>query len=62
MKVGQKVYDLEYGWGKVVNINETESYPIAVNFVIGVYEYYTKEGTRSSYGNRMLFNRKKWVI
>ena len=41
-KVGDRVYDYQFGWGEVVGLN-TRNYPICVQFVNNSYAY-TNEG------------------
>lgn len=31
-KVGDKVFDARYGWGKIINIDYSKNYPICVDF------------------------------
>lgn len=43
-KVGDKVFDIRYGWGEVVDDGFTKDYPIHVTFDEGRLDAYTKEG------------------
>ena len=43
-KVGQKVICKVHGEGVVENVDEDGTYPVAVVFVGGEWDYYTEEG------------------
>ena len=42
-KVGDKVFDVQYGWGRVVEIDVNEEFPIGVDFIESI-ESYTLDG------------------
>ena len=46
-KVGDKVFDIRYGWGMVVNDNFSSKYSIYVNFNVVESHTYTKDGKDS---------------
>lgn len=43
-KVGDKVYDLRYGWGEVVRISYKDTLPVHVRFKDGYDAYYKCNG------------------
>jgi hypothetical protein len=55
-KVGDRVWCLVYGWGKITQIDYSEDYPITVKFDNFSVTYYTVDGKLSdSTKNRSLF-------
>ena len=54
-KVGDTVWCVAYGKGKVVHVNETGAYPVKVQFVDLNSDYYTYEGKLRKKGSRTLF-------
>ena len=54
-KVGQEVWCLLYGKGKVVKVYDTDDYPIKVEFDNADSQYYTRDGTYYVDCNRTLF-------
>lgn len=44
-KVGDKVYDYQYGWGKIFDIDKRLNYPIKVGFGNLSPISYTKDGS-----------------
>jgi hypothetical protein len=66
-KVGQTVYCLVFGRGKVVGIDEncSHSYPVAVNFEIpGIdsHDFYTFDGKLRKAGRRTLYFSEPKII
>ena len=56
-KVGDEVYCLNYGHGKVSYINNNSSLPILVNYANGNNNFYTENGKLNSlFVNRCLFH------
>lgn len=43
-RIGDKVWSLWSGWGEVIEIERSESYPIYVSFPNGEYESFTLDG------------------
>jgi hypothetical protein len=55
-KVGDRMWCLVYGWGKITQIDYSEDYPITVKFDNFSVTYYTVDGKLSdSTKNRSLF-------
>lgn len=54
-KVGQEVWCLLYGKGKVVKVYDTDDYPIKVEFDNADSQYYTRNGKYHVDCNRTLF-------
>lgn len=54
-KVGQEVWCLLYGKGKVVKVYDTDDYPIKVEFDNADCQYYTRNGKYHVDCNRTLF-------
>ena len=54
-KVGQEVWCLLYGKGEVVNVSDTDDYPIKVEFDNADSQCYTRNGTYNVDCNRTLF-------
>ena len=44
-KVGDRVYDYRFGWGKITRLIDNVLYPIKVAFESDAFEYYTIEGS-----------------
>lgn len=43
-KVGDKVFDINFGWGKVTDVNPGDNYPIYVKFKRAKRCWYTNKG------------------
>jgi len=43
-KVGDKVFDIHYGWGVIIEVNSDYTYPISVEFDDDNFESYTYDG------------------
>jgi hypothetical protein len=43
-KIGDKVFDIFYGWGVIIEVNQDLTYPIGVEFGDGDCESYTYDG------------------
>jgi len=43
-KVGDKVFDIRYGWGVISEIHEGLEFPISVHFDDDNYDFYTYDG------------------
>ena len=54
-KVGQEVWCLLYGKGKVVQVDNTDDYPIKIEFDNADCQCYTRDGTYYVDCNRTLF-------
>ena len=54
-RVGNRVWSLVHGWGKVIHINNKSSYPIIVGFDNGANCMYTFEGKVHERENQTLF-------
>ena len=54
-KVGQEVWCLIYGNGKVVAVDQDDIYPVTVEFDNADSQYYTRDGTYYVDCNRTLF-------
>jgi hypothetical protein len=55
-KVGDAVWSFEYGWGTVIGVNKTFTYPLEVSFTKNFKCTYTLTGTTSTKGmNQTLF-------
>ena len=58
-KVGDRVWDFNLGWGKVIKVLKGDSFPIEVRFYIGEgrsdYESYTINGSELDNVRRTLF-------
>lgn len=44
-KKGDKVFDIRYGWGEILNITNHSTYPIEVEFSNTIMDSYTKKGS-----------------
>ncbi|MGL5803184.1 MAG: hypothetical protein ACRCX7_11420 [Cetobacterium sp.] len=69
--VGDKVWDIRYGWGEITNIVMTDRMPIKTDFGNGIRPSYTLEGASSNNAKATLyfeeldvpstvFKRPKW--
>jgi hypothetical protein len=62
-KVGDRVYDLGYGWGEVTSIDKCDTYPIQVVFAGGKIETYTKDGyLRTRDPIRLLYHQEMAIV
>jgi len=61
-KVGQTVWCLLYGKGKVVEINDKKTFPVQVAFDSGASDAYSKLGQVIPGANRTLFHSEPQVI
>ena len=57
-----RVFDLENGWGKVVDVNMEAVHPITVRFDDGTTEKYFLNGKRWKDGNQMLYTYKPQIV
>ena len=62
VSIGDRVYDLENGWGKVIFINLKDERPIHVRLDDGTTEFYDLNGKRWKDGNQMLYTYKPTIV
>lgn len=55
LKIGDRLWDFEYGWGNVTEINKHHEYQIGVNFKYGHRLTYTISGKNIKEMNQTLF-------
>lgn len=62
--VGDEVYDLLHGKGKITEIVPNVKYPIKVIFSekVEIFDSYTIDGRPSAYGNRTLYKEKPDIV
>lgn len=62
-KVGDKVFDYSFGWGKVVDVTEEIWYPVEVMFEGEISKVmYTKEGKRSLEENEPVLSFTEYTL
>lgn len=62
-KVGDKVFDYSFGWGKVIDVTEEIWYPVEVMFEGEISKVmYTKEGKRSLEENEPVLSFTEYTL
>lgn len=64
ISVGDKIWEVDHGFGRITLINERREYPIQARFENAGCYTYTEDGTYyiSKYSTKLLFKRMKVEI